>query len=346
MSLLTALLATVGCGDDKEDTASATMTAASNSNPTTDGTATDATGSTTMDEPTAGTTASPTTDEPTTTEDPTTGGACLEEMLAPGANAEGDACTANADCMSESCIKVTDGQTDAVCGPRAECSNTRIVGTLFDFDTKEPIAGAELRVVGALAALQDPGGAAGLVTATSDANGQVDATSELPINQGIGIIGLVGGGDYYITATGLASPYPNTSKYPPLNGIRDIWGVPTAKLTEWSGYLMADPDPEVATNLPLGDNGGVIGLVRSGGAGVANAVVTSAKDGSTALIRYLNDDGMGFNADATSANGVFVLMNPALAEGFTVAVDGTPTGLSGSAGSAKNAAFVLIFNVP
>src|SRR5690606_32155132 len=123
-------------------------------------------------------------------------------------------CVSNGECESESCIEWTDSQTDGVCGPRPECNNTRFVGTLFDFETRAPIAGAQLRVVGAISAVQDPGGAPGLVTATSDAKGQIDVTSDAPISQGLGVVGLVDGGDYYVTATGLASPYEGTTKYP------------------------------------------------------------------------------------------------------------------------------------
>jgi hypothetical protein len=344
LGLLTVLLATVGCGDNGGTSATGSNTG---TDPTEAGTMSAGSTGTATDD-TAGTTE--TTDEPTagTTETPTTGNACMEGMSMPGAGAEGSPCTANADCESESCIEWTDTQTDAVCGPRAECGNTRFVGTLFDFDTKEPIAGGELTVVGALAALGGLDSATPLVEATAGANGQIDATSAEPLNQGIGVIGVVTGGAYYVTATGLAQPYPMTPMYPPLNGIHDIWGVPSAKLTEWSGYLMTDPDMVVVDGLPLGDKGGVIGLVRDGtGAGVAEGVVVSSKGAeSTAVVRYLNEDGMGFNADGTSSNGVFVLVNPGLAEVFTVDVAGTPTGLTGTAGSAENAAFVLIFNVP
>src|SRR5690606_5054486 len=127
-----------------------------------------------------------------------------------------------------------------------------------------------------------------------------------PLNQGIGVIGLVSGADYYVSATGLAQPYEASTSYPPLNGIHDIWAVPSAKLIAWTDLLQGDPDPVVGMGLPLGGNGGVIGLVRQGDAGVADAAVVSEKADSTAVIRYLNEDGMGFNGDATSSNGVFV----------------------------------------
>lgn len=344
LGLLTVLLASFACGDDKQGT----DTNANTTTDTTDGTATgtgttDSTTGTATDDPTAGTTDAPTTG----TSEPTTGDACMESMMAPGAGADGDPCTSNGDCMSETCLKFTDAQADATCAARTMCSNTRITGTLFDFDTGQPIPMGNLRVVGAIAAIGDPDGAPGLVTAMSDGNGVVDVTTTQPISQALGIVGLVDGGAYYVTATGLAAPYEGTQAYGPLNGIHDIWGVPSAKLTEWSGYLEGDPEPEVAMALPLGDNGGVIGLVRQGATPVAGGVVVS-EDGpmSGAIIRYLNEDGMGFGTDATSANGVFVIVGPGIGERFTVEVGGMPTDLWGTGGSAKGAAFVLIFNVP
>ncbi|WP_096330271.1 hypothetical protein [Nannocystis exedens] len=339
--MLTALVATVGCGDDKGTTATdgSTGTAGDTEEPTAGTTPTG-----TTDDATAGTTT--TDDTEGTTAPTTTGGVCEEGMQMPGAGAEGTACTANADCESESCIKWTDSQTDAVCGARAECGNTRFIGTLTDFATGEPIANTELRVVGALAAIQGIESAVDIVKVTSGADGRIDATSETPVNTGIGVIGVVGGGDYYLTATGLAQPYEGSTLYPPLNGIHDIWGVPTAKLTEWSGYLMTDADQAVVDALPLGESGGVVGLVRQGGAPVAGAVVVPENDSSTAAIRYLNEDGMGFNTDGTSSNGVFVLLNPSIAEKFTVEIGGNATGLTGTAGSAKMAVFALIFNAP
>lgn len=277
----------------------------------------------------------------TTSETPTTSGSTG------GGNdtaADGEACMENADCMSLSCVKFTDGQTDAVCEAAAPGGTTRFTGTVFHFITGAAVPGANLRVVDALSAIQDPMSAVGLVTATSDAMGRIDATSSDPLPGGLGVVGLIDGGEFFITATGLAQPV--AGKYGPLNAIHDIWGVPSASLTDWSGYLMADPDPNVPMALPLGTNGGVIGLVRKAGAPLSGAVVKPEKDTSGAIVRYLNEDGMGFGPDMTGSSGIFVLLNPGLAEKFTVEVGGMATGLSGTAGSAKNAAFVLIFNVP
>ena len=57
--------------------------------------------------------------------------------------------------------------------------------------------------------------------------------------------------------------------------------------------------------------------------------------------------GGGFVADMTSAQGVFVIVDPGLGEDFGVEIGGMPVpGVQGTAGSANGAIFTLIMNVP
>lgn len=329
LSLMTALTATalMACGDDK-GTSDATTGTGTGTNPTdaTDPTAvTDAT--TTTVSSSEGTMEVPTTSDATTT-------------MTGETAADGEPCVANGDCASQACLKYRDlGDGECVGAPAG--GNTRIAGTLVDFASGMPVPSTEVRVIGALDALLDPIGTEAKLTLTSDAMGQVDAVSTAPLDAGIGIVGLVGGGDYYTTATGLASNVEG--KYGPMNGNRDIWAVPSAKLTEWSGYLMADPD--FADKLPLGEKGGVVGFVRDAtGAAKAGAKVVSVTNGAAtgAKIRYLADDGLSFAGEVTGTSGFFVLVGPALAEKFTV--EGSD--VEGTAGSAELAVFVMILTVP
>lgn len=328
-TLLTALTATalMACGDDKGTTDGSTSNPTNPTDAVTDpGTAgTDPTDAAVTDGETDGTATEAT---PTTT-------------MTGDTAADGEACSANGDCASQGCLKYRDlEQGECVAAPAG--GNTRFTGTVIDFATGMPIPNAELRVLGALSALGDPATAEPVLTANADASGQIDTVSVTPIAQGIGIIGIILGGDYFTSATGLASPIM-ADKYGPMNGNRDIWAVPSAKLTEWSGFLMADA--EIAESLPLGEKGGVIGLVRDGtGAPKAGAKVISKTNGDAtgAKVRYLADDGASFTSDVTGTSGVFVLTGPALAEKFTV--DG---GVSeGTAGSANKAVFVMILTEP
>ena len=334
LSLMTVVTATalVACGDDK----GTSETEASTGGATTQLTTTDAsTGGATMDTPTtSGGTSEGTSDGTTGT--PTTG---ATTMMGGDTAADGEACAANDDCASLGCLKYRDLE-DGECVAAPAGGNTRIAGTLIDFASGAPVPSTEVRVIGALSALSNPAMALPILAATSDADGKIDVTSMTPISEGIGIVGIITGGAYYTSATGLASP--TAGNYGPMNGNRDIWAVPSAKLTEWSGYLMADAD--IATSLPLGDKGGVVGFVRDAtGAPKAGATVVSAKGAmSTAKIRYLAQDGMSFTSDATSSTGIFVLVSPGLAEKFMVE-GGT---VQGTAGSAENAVFVMILTEP
>jgi cysteine-rich repeat protein len=252
----------------------------------------------------------------------------------------GEACTQNDDCMSLGCLKFRDAD-DGECVAAPANSAMRIVGTLLDFVTSAPLANTELRVIGALSALVDPVNATPVAQGTSDADGKVDFVSPEAIKEGIGLVGIVGGGDYYICATNLASP--TAGKYGPMNGIRDIWAVPSDSLKEWSGLLEADAD--VMMYLPLGDKGGVIGLARDAATSAprAGARVQPVKADSKSFVRYLADDGMSFNSDATGSSGIFIVLHPGLAEEFTV--EGIQE-ITAQAGIANGAAFVMILSLP
>ena len=325
LTLLTLLTATtlVACTADKNETDSAaSSTTGASTGAATDATDASATGSTTASGSTTATDTTPTT---------TAGGETA---------ADGEACTANGDCMSIACLKYRDAE-EGECVAAEPNMATRITGTLLDFATSTPIPSVELRVIGALSALGDPANATPVAKGTSDAAGKVDFVSPEALKEGIGIVGVITGGAYYTTATGLASP--TAGKYGPMSSIRDIWAVPSAKLTEWSGLLGADA--EVMPFLPLGDMGGVVGLVRDAATSApkAGAKILPVNDTSKALIRYLSDDGMTFNSNATGTSGIFILVNPGLAEEFTV--EGNAD-ITAKAGSAKGAAFVMILSLP
>ncbi len=264
-----------------------------------------------------------------------------------GAGADGDACTSNADCASGVCTIFTDVplNDDAVCDPTPDACATRVTGTIFDFSTGDPVAGADLVVTGALSAATNPTGAPALISATSGADGRVDGLSDGAIGSAapvpLGIVGLASTAGYFLTATGLSSPNDDGS-YDVGNGIHDIWVVPEGELQDWSDALGGDGDVDPA-DLPLGEAGGVVGLVRdSAGVPTAGAVVASTEDVSEAVVRYLNDDG-SFGVDSTSDLGIFVILNPAVPESFEATLDGVSLG-GGTAGSTAGAVFTLIIN--
>jgi len=335
------LLPLAGCpGDDTGTTVAddSTTTGPGNTETTaTNPTADDTTTATTVD-PTAGE-ETPGTDTDETTAGP---GECPGSGM--GMAAEGDACTANADCASGVCLLYSDvpAPTDAVCAAAAADCSMQVTATVFDFSTREPVEGAEVIVAAALQAATNPTGAMAVVEfEPSDSMGRITGTSMGPIMAPIGIVALTSLASYYLTATGVAAP-DGDGAYGVGNSIHDLWAVPEDDLSNWSDELGMDAEIP-AENLPLGDNGGVVGLVRDAdGNPVAGAEVASTDDGSGAFIRYLQDDG-SFGIDRTSDLGIFVIIEPALAEVFEVSVDGAVVG-GGTAGSANGAVFTLIVN--
>ena len=336
------LLPLAGCpGDDTGTTVGDDTTSTGPSN-----TETTATTMISADETTA-TTAEPTVGEETlgTGTTDTTGeppGDCPGTGI--GTAAEGDACTANADCASGVCSLYTDVPVndDAVCIAAAADCSTHVTATVFDFSTREPLEGAEVIVAAAIAAASNPAGAMALVEFDpSDAMGRIEGTSDGPLAAPLGIVALTSLGDYYLTATGVAAP-DDAGAYNVANSIHDLWAVPEGDLATWSDELMMDAEIP-AENLPLGENGGVVGLVRDAeGLPVAGAEVLSANPDTEAFVRYLQDDG-SFGIDRTSDTGIFVIIAPGLAEQFEVSVDGMVVG-GGTAGSANGAIFTLIVN--
>ncbi len=320
------------CGDsDGETTASSSTTdqATGTDGATTGASATTgATGGATM----ASTTAGPMTSGTSSSSgDPSAGDTA----------ANGEDCAVNLDCASRVCEKFTTTEV-GVCVDPPEGGATRIMGTVRNLIDGAPFPSAELRVLAALDALSDPTAATPLFTGTADGAGVYDFTSPTPIDAPIGTIALLVEDGHYPTATGIARPVGGNS-YGPAGDVFDLWVLPDATLTDWNGYLQGDD--ALAEFVPLGEKGGVVGVVRdSSGDPMAGAVVESTiGDGSVALIRYLAEDGMSFTSDMTSSNGLFILVAPQLAEEFTVA----GTDAVGTAGSAATGAvFVMALNVP
>jgi hypothetical protein len=338
-SFLAITLALVGCpADDEEDDTAADST----------GSADDDSGSGSM----SMTGATMTTADTDMTSADTTGGDPIDPAMCPGAGgaaAMGDPCTSNGDCESGVCTIFTDVPVndDAVCGDFVATSalgcNTRITATVFDFATRMPVADATVKVAGAVSAVGNPTGAMALAEATSGADGRIDVETDMPVKQAIAIIALIESADGFLTATGLSAPIDDAMNYPVGNGIHDLWVVPTGPMAEWSDAL--GMDAAVPTDqLPLGEQGGVIGLVRdAAGMPIAGATVAPVDPASSAIVRYVNMDNTVTDT-MTTDTGIFIVIGAnQFGEDFEASMDGTPLA-SGTAGATDNAVFTLILN--
>lgn len=340
--VLSLAFVTTGCpsgGDDGNEEVGTTETTTATTTETGTTTATDTTDATDTG-----------TGDTMDTSDTTTGGPVCDATHAPGDGlADGDPCLSSSECASHLCVLYQDAPpVEGTCeaAPVDTCA-TRFTGRLLDFSTGEVVEGIDLKVAAALQAALMPGTATALAMGSSGADGTFDFTSDAQISAPLGLVGLSSADGYFLTATGLASPAEGNF-YGPANAIHDVWAVPAATLTDYSALL--EPDPEFANALPLGEAGGVVGMVRDAATGlpIADATVESTDgDTSGAVIRYLNETGDGFVDTSTSSNGIFVLVKPGLGEVFGVSVGGVPVdGETGTAGSANGAIFTLIFNVP
>ena len=229
-------------------------------------------------------------------------------------------CYNNTNCPSCNCVTFQDNPPfpGSMCGEPGTGS-TRVTATIWTFPDQTPVPSQLVKIVGATdIGLNGPENAVAIGEVTSDAMGHIDVTV-VPTDQ-IGIVAIVQAEGFRDTATGLAKPEPNTG-YEAANAIHDVFVVPEDTLAGYSTALDADPD--AAEHLPLGDNGGVVGIARNRYTGEPQAGVriVSLSSPSAALVRYLAEDGT-FGADATSATGVYVILNPALAEEFEAQQDG------------------------
>lgn len=249
-------------------------------------------------------------------------------------------CLINSDCETSACLEFRDHDPDAMCVAGPPGGNTRFPGTLLNFATGAPLPATDMKIIGLLSALGDPQNATPVVAGSSDALGIVDISSMKPVKEGIGVVAMVTGGPLFLTGTQVASPMAGV--YGPMSDRHDIWGVPAATLTAWSALLMKDP--ALAANLPLGAQGGMLGLVRDNtGQPIAGAAVKSQNLNSTAQIRYLSADKNSFVTDKTAGSGIFVVLKAGLAERFEVV--GSPEA-TGTSMSAKGAIFVLALDLP
>jgi hypothetical protein len=189
---------------------------------------------------------------------------------------------------------------------------------VLSFPDQQPLSGLSVGVVNALDIVLMGIDASTLADATSAADGKFDASLSDPPTDSVGIVAVVQGDGYRPTATGLAKP-----PYEPSNAIHDLFVVEESLLTTYSDALAMEA--ELMPSLPLGDAGGVVGIARNRYTGdpVAGIELVSVTNGDAtpAKVRYLQDDGT-FATGVTGPAGIYVILEPDLAEEFEARLDG------------------------
>jgi hypothetical protein len=218
-----------------------------------------------------------------------------------------------------------------------------ITATLRDLVSRGEVEGAEVRAVGAIAAVSNPVAATALAQATTGAGGRLSMQTTDADGEQLGLIALAHADGYFLSGTGLAEPLADSTQYPGSNQIHDLWLVPAAALESWSELLAGDP--ALSASLPLGERGGIVGLVRDATTGepIAGAVVRSSNTTTSAVVRYLAEDAQSFSDTATASNGLFVILEPGLAESFQAVAGGVTLGPN-LGGTAAKLVFVLVLD--
>lgn len=238
-----------------------------------------------------------------------------------GNTPDGGSCMQLDDCASGFCAVYshTPTNSDGTCQPAPPHGDIHMLANIRDFITDEMMPNVTIKLGGAIDISQNPTGFPVANTLISDANGRVDTmltgdTTRLTL----GIMAVVEADGYYPTLTGLAKPEAGCGFYEP--GIRnpDIKMIKTDDLTRLSDALLAG-HPTLADNLPLGEKGGVVGVIRNVNTGetVSGIKIRSANSASVAQLYYLNDSRDAFTTDMSSSTGIFVILHPGMAEDFS-----------------------------
>lgn len=252
--------------------------------------------------------------------DPTgTPGACGDPNEPAPAYPPPGECYNNGGCASCNCLTYVDNPpaAEAVCAEPGAAGILRVTATAFEFPGMTVIPSVDVEIFNAFdVGVMGIENAVAVAMDTTDADGRIDV--EIMPTDSIGMVAIIRADGFRATATGLAKP-----PYESSNAIHDLFVVSEALLGDYSTALGADP--AVADYLPLGDAGGVVGIARSRYTGepVAGVRIVSLTNGDAtdAVVRYLQPDGT-FSADVTGDSGVYVLLNPALAEEFEAELDG------------------------
>jgi hypothetical protein len=269
----------------------------------------------------------------------------------PGVGAPlGRACTGPEECQSGCCEVFSEApQAIGTCVDAPSECEMRSVGRVLSFPSRKPAPGIDTWIIGAVDVANGPNDATPLGRTVSDERGLYDVTTDEMVDVPFGVAVLLQGDGHYPTIGGLAAPYAD-GRYITCPLARDMWALPSVVLASYNQVLVGDPD--VAPYLPLGAQGGILGIVRwidTGEPATGAQVVPVAADSSDMVIRYLDDSGTTFVDDRTHAPGVFLLVGALPGEEFDVVLQGAAVHIRSKdrmrAGPTKGAVFTISVNV-
>ena len=242
-----------------------------------------------------------------------------------GAAKIGESCNANIECESRSCLgwsNYSPPDAGECVDPPPNCLS-RAAGEIVDVFTGERVPGATVGIVGGTEVVVNAMGARRVGTGVSDENGLYDTLTDEPVNTFYNVMTVVHNDDYYATVTVLDWPLDEALNYAPLLSLHTQYATKKSDLAAWNAALADDPD--FADSLPLEEHGVAIGSVQILGypvVRVEGAVISPQETTSSAKIRYVNDDGVTIGTEATSSNGMFIILGTEIGERFNIDYEG------------------------
>jgi hypothetical protein len=179
-------------------------------------------------------------------------------------------------------------------------------------------------VLGAVPAAVNAWGASAHAEQWIEPDGLFDVTSLQELEEPLGMVGVVEWpGSPYLFLSPLAEPKDgDANRYGPGNDWHDLFVADEESLWIATDILSQEPTFEpIWEFLPLGEAGGVVGVVRDADTGLPlqGVRVQSTFPQSVAIIRYIDFESWEIGVEVTSPSGLFVILNSGVGEAFEAA---------------------------
>ncbi len=224
-------------------------------------------------------------------------------------------CLMMEDCETDFCESFQNAPSDpdAHCADPPPAGTINLIGNVRDFETDEYLTNTEVHIAGAAQASTNPTAAYNnpLVTTTTNGDGFFEER-EYKWNMStavLGIIAMVQADGYMFSSSGLVEPQGSSYPFGVLN--RDVIVVSQATRDKWKALMeqnaaLANIEPKCMGRIWYAEDGVPVEGIQLR----SNSATSQAK------VYYLNEAEDGFTEDVTSSNGLFLIVNPGLVEGF------------------------------
>ena len=213
--------------------------------------------------------------------------------------------------------------------PEAKCvaaptdpTHARYLATVVDFETRQPLAGVEVRAAPAMLTQTMSRNVKPTQTKVSDENGRVEFifVEGEDLTDPIAEVVLAEHEGYYWTGTGVVE-IDMDGTWREGSDTNNMLMIPLTLVEKIKTAMAADPSTQ---SLPeLGEQGGAMGRAfrLSDAKPIEGAILKSRKASTTSVVIYPTADYSGFQ-DKTSSTGAYLIFYPGAGEKFDIYKDG------------------------